>query len=349
MTLPRSLKCVAVSLLTVLVAGGSFSAEAQSAENKVSAGIPISKDLGRADLSTAINITVHLKLSDKAAFDRAVDALYAPASPTFHKWMTNGDLKKYAPTEEQRQMVREELKKHGLTILSTDSLGFTIRARGSIAGVEDAFNTEIRQFEHSGRVFRANVRNARLNGAGGDYVSTVAGLESHQVRPMALRAQDPSAHAAYPSVPLSKLAQGSGFPPFSTTDCLSSPASYNLQAADGTTAVYSRTVFTTDQVCDYLPSQLQDVLGLNDVYASGYKGAGQTIVLVEAYGYPTLQKDANAFFKMANLPMLNSSNFRIVYPQGKPNPNLGVITGWNIEMALDLDWSHVVGPWGQDR
>lgn len=344
MRLPELLKCVAVSLLTLLLAGGSFSAYAQTAETNVSTGIAISKDLGRADLSTEINITVHLKLNNKAAFDRAVDALYDPASPTYHKWMTNADLKKFAPSEEQRQAVREELKRQGLSILSTDSNGFTIRARGTLASVENAFNTEIHQFEHNGKVFRANVRNARLNGAAGDYVSTVAGLESHQVRPMALRAQDPNSHAAYPSIPLSKLAQGSGFPAFSTTNCLSSPATYNLQAPSGTSAVYSGTVFTTSQVCDYLPSQLQDVLGLNDVYAAGYKGAGQTIVLVEAFGYPTLQKDANAFFKMANLPLLNSSNFSIVYPEGKPNPNLGVITGWNIEMALDLDWAHVVAP-----
>lgn len=329
----------------MFLAGGSISAYAQPAETNVSAGTMISKDLGRADLSTAINITIHLKLSDKAAFDRAVDALYDPASPTFHKWMTNGDLRKYAPTEEQRQAVRDELQKHGLTVLSTDANGFTIRARGPIASVENAFNTEIHQFEHEGKVFRANVRNARLNGAAGDYVSTVAGLESHQVRPMAMRATDPLTHATGASVPLGKLAQGSGFPQSSTTDCLSSPATYNIQDPSGSpSAVYSGTVFATSLTCDYLPSQLQNVLGLDDVYAAGYDGAGQTIVLVEAFGYPTLQKDANAFFKMANLPLLNPSNFSIVYPEGKPNPKLGIITGWNNEMALDLDWSHAVAP-----
>lgn len=345
MTLPGSLKCVAVSLLAVLLVGGSFSAYAQPAETNVSPGIKLSKDLGRADLSREINITVHLKLNDKPAFDRAVDALYDPASPTFHKWMTNADLKKYAPTDEQRQSVRAELQRHGLTILSTDSNGFTIRAHGTIASVENAFNTEIHQFEHNGKIFRANIRNARLNGVAGDYVSTVAGLESHQVRPMAVRAQDPSNHAVYPSVPLRQLAGGSGFPPLSTTNCLSSPASYSLQSGtSSTSAEYSGTVFSNSPICDYLPSQLQNVLGLDDVYAAGYNGAGQTIVLVEAYGYPTLQKDANAFFKMAGLPLLNASNFSIVYPEGKPNPKLGILTGWNIEMALDLDWSHVVAP-----
>ena len=89
----------------------------------------------------------------------------------------------------------------------------------------------------------------------------------------------------------------------------------------------------------------RQVLGLDEVFAAGYHGAGQTIVLVEGYGYPTLEKDANEFYRLASLPLLNSSNFRIVYPEGKPaDPNAGILTGWNIEIALDMDSSHSVAP-----
>jgi subtilase family serine protease len=85
-------------------------------------------------------------------------------------------------------------------------------------------------------------------------------------------------------------------------------------------------------------------LGLDVVFAAGYNGAGQTIVLVEGYDYPTLEKDANEFYRLAELPLLNSSNFKIVYPEGKPEPNAGILTGWNVEMALDMDSSHTVAP-----
>jgi subtilase family serine protease len=348
MTLQSSFKhgAVILSLLTALFAGGGSSAHAQQAETNVPAGIQLSRDLGLADSAAEINITVHLKLTDKAAFDKAVDALYDPASPTFHKWMTNADLKKYAPAEGQRQIVRQELQKHGLTILSTDKIGFTIRAHGTIANVESAFNTELHQFEYNGKVFRANVRNARLNGEAGNYVSGVAGLESHQVRPLYTRALDPRTQKPFPSIALGKTAK-SGFPAGSTTNCLSAPATYKLKGTTHLpTAVYSGTVYSLNDnlICDYLPAQLWTALGLPEVYAAGYNGAGQTIVLVEGYGYPTLEKDANTFFKLANLPKLTSSNFSIVYPQGKPNPNEGIISGWNIEMALDLDWAHSVAP-----
>lgn len=346
MALQRSLRCVAAVVLTAVFVIGGLSAYAQGAETNVPAGIQISRDLGLADASAEINITVHLKLNDKAAFDKAVDALYDPASPTFHKWMSDADLRKYAPAASQRQIVRRELEKHGLTILSTDKYGFTIRAHGIIANVEKAFNTELHQFDYNGRTYRANVRNARLNGVAGNYVSTVAGLESHQVRPMYKHAIDPRTQKPYAPVPLSRLAKNAGFPPVSTTDCLTAPATYNLQGASTLpTASYTGTVYDASGLfCVYLPAQLQTAYGLNQVYEQGLNGAGQTVVLVEGYGYPTLEKDANAMFKLAGLPLLNKSNFSIVYPQGKPNPKLGVLTGWDGEIALDVQSSHSIAP-----
>lgn len=345
MTPISSIPLIIALVIPPLALVGS-SAYAQAVATDVPAGIQSSKDLGLPDPSTEINVTVHLKLSDKAAFDQAVEALYDPVSPTFHKWMTNDDLKKYAPSETQRSSVRQELVGHGLTILSTDKIGFTIRARGTIANVESAFNTEIHQFEHNGITFRANVRDIRLTGEAGNYVSSVAGIEGHQMRPLAVRALNLRTQQAAPSVEIDKLPKGSGFPAGSITNCLSAPATYTLQGSNDVTAVYAGTVYMLDDslVCDYLPSQLQTALGLNAVYAAGYDGSGQTIALVEGYGYPTLKQDANTFATLANLPKFTRSNFHIVYPEGKPNPELGISSGWNIEMALDIDSAHTVAP-----
>ncbi|MFZ0478670.1 MAG: S53 family peptidase [Terriglobales bacterium] len=343
MTLPSTFRCAAV-VLTALLVVGCFSAYAQR-ENNVPAGIQMSRDLGLADAAAEINITVHFTLNDKAAFDKAVDALYDRSSPTYHKWMSDGDLKKFAPSASQRQIVRQELEKHGMTILSTDRYGFTIRAHGTIANVEKAFNTEIHQFEYNGKVYRANVRNARLTGEAGDYVYTVAGIESHQVQPLYKQAINPVTKKPNAPLLLKSVSKQAGFPSGSTTQCLSPSATYNL-GSGSPTAVYAGTGYSLDSslICDYIPSQLQAALGLNDVYAAGYTGTGQTIVLVEGYGYPTLEKDANAFSKLAGLPRLTKSNFQIVYPEGKPNPTLGALTGWDIEMALDIDSAHSTAP-----
>jgi len=314
-------------------------ASAQQLENNVPAGNQLSKDLGLADPATEINITLHFKLNDKAAFDKAVDELYDPPSPTFHKWMTDDDLRKYAPPERQRRIVRRELQKHGLTILETDKYGFTVRARGTIANVESAFDTEIHQFEYNGKVYRANVRNARLTGEAGHYVYTVAGLESHDAQPQVLQA--PNAIA----VPLTEHAQSSGFPPYTTTDCLTPPASYTLKGQTALPkAVYTGTGLNQNYICDYLPNQLWTALGLDQVYAAGYNGAGQSVVLIEAYGYAEVQQDANAFNEMAGLPQFNSANFKVVWPEGKPNQQKGVLLNADLETALDVQWAHTIAP-----
>src|SRR5208283_4868344 len=291
----------AILLTAVLLAGWATIAPAQPVETNVPAGLKLSTDLGRVDPGTEINITVHLTLNDKAAFDKAVDALYDPASPTYHQWMSDADLMKYGPTAAQRQLVISELQSRGLTILSTDPIGFTIRARGTIENVESAFNTEIHQFNYNGRTYRANVRDAQMSGVAGNYVSTVAGLESHQARPLSMRALMPGTQQPFPSVVLNKKSLISGFPPVSTTECLSTPIGVGATNG-GTSMYYWGTLYSNDSYgnsnyCDYLPSQLQAVYGLNAVYGAGYNGKGQTIVLVEAYGYPTLKSDANAFFE----------------------------------------------------
>jgi subtilase family serine protease len=347
MTFQSPLRYATCLLLIALLFLVSAPAYAQQSASNVSAGVQVSRDLGLSDVTKEINITVHLKLTDKAAFDKAVDALYDPASPTYHHWMTNADLRRFAPSEQQREIVRRELQNHGLRILSFDAIGFTIRARGTLGNVASAFNTEIHDFEYKGKVFRANIRNAQLSGVAGSYVSTVAGVESHPVQPLYARAVNPHTQKAFPSVPLTSAVTSNGFPYLSTTQCLSAPATYNLGGSSLPNASYSGTVYSINNtlICDYLPNQLQAALGLIDVYDAGYDGKGQSIVLVEGYGYPTLEKDANTFFKLAGLPLLNSTNFQIVYPEGKPsNPDLGILTGWNIEMALDIDWAHSVAP-----
>ena len=57
-----------------------------------------------------------------------------------------------------------------------------------------------------------------------------------------------------------------------------------------------------------------------------------------------MEADANAFFKLAGLPLLTSSNFEIVYPDGIPNPQTGILTGWNLEIALDIQYAHSMAP-----
>jgi subtilase family serine protease len=96
---------------------------------------------------------------------------------------------------------------------------------------------------------------------------------------------------------------------------------------------------------DYTPAQLQAHYGLPTAYKAGLDGTGQTIVLLEAYGYPTIEADANAFSQLTGLPPLTSSNFSVVYPQGPPvSPLAATLLQWDIETAIDVQWAHSIAP-----
>jgi subtilase family serine protease len=81
-------------------------------------------------------------------------------------------------------------------------------------------------------------------------------------------------------------------------------------------------------------------------FANPIGGSG-TIVIVDAYDYPTAYADLTAFSNQFGLPvppLCNGSNapcFAISYASGqKPSVNCG----WNQEAALDIEWAHAMAP-----
>jgi subtilase family serine protease len=322
---------------------------AQRIADNVPASVRQATDLGRVNATEPMTVTVHLHLQNKAAFDTEVDALYDPASPTYHQWLTDTDLARYAPVKEQSAAVLKELENHGLEIVSADEDGFSIRARGTAASVESAFNTQIHEFQSNGKAFRANVLNARLAGPAGDYVESVSGLESHPARPNLRRAISLKTGQPPPTVALSKVQASGGLASLITDQILYTPSAYLLSTPGASlpVGVFYGNVYGANPnlVPGYTPAQLQSLYGLPTAYKAGFNGSGQTIVLLEAYGYPTIEADANAFSSLTGLPSLTSSNFKIIYPDGPPlSPAAGVLTGWDVEIALDVQWAHSIAP-----
>lgn len=71
---------------------------------------------------------------------------------------------------------------------------------------------------------------------------------------------------------------------------------------------------------------------------STYTGAGQTIVIVDAYGSPTLHQDLHAFDAIMGLP---DPQLDVVFPLGQPTTVNG---GWAAETSLDVQWAHAIAP-----
>ena len=93
--------------------------------------------------------------------------------------------------------------------------------------------------------------------------------------------------------------------------------------------------------CGYDAANVTTAYGMKAAYAKGLNGAGQTIVIVDAYAQPTIKADANLFSKLNGLPALTSSNFQIIYPEGKPaSQDLNS----KEETSLDVEWAHALAP-----
>ena len=81
-------------------------------------------------------------------------------------------------------------------------------------------------------------------------------------------------------------------------------------------------------------------------YPSTLDGRGQTILIVDAFGSPTIQNDLAVFDNTFGIPAPPS--FQILCPQGCPTFNPSAIPhdeiGWTIETSLDVEWSHAMAP-----
>ncbi len=102
------------------------------------------------------------------------------------------------------------------------------------------------------------------------------------------------------------------------------------------------------QINCYTPVQYRVAYDLNPLYsgrATGrpITGAGKTIVIVDSYGSPTIQKDLKTFdaeFGFPN-PDLKIEQFGTIPPF---DPTNGTMVGWAEETTLDVEYAHSIAP-----
>jgi subtilase family serine protease len=88
----------------------------------------------------------------------------------------------------------------------------------------------------------------------------------------------------------------------------------------------------------YVPSDIQKAYDFLPLYAQGIDGNGTSIVIIDAYGDPTLSTDLSSFDSSTGLP---SPTLNTYYPNGLPSSG---DSGWALETALDVEWSHAIAP-----
>ena len=92
------------------------------------------------------------------------------------------------------------------------------------------------------------------------------------------------------------------------------------------------------------PRQLRAAYDVGPLLRRGIDGAGQTIVIVDSYGSPTIRRDLRHFdasFGLAGPPWL-----RVIQPAGQVTAfrPTGTRLNWAQETTLDVEWAHVLAP-----
>ncbi|SEK76209.1 S53 family peptidase [Streptacidiphilus jiangxiensis] len=121
------------------------------------------------------------------------------------------------------------------------------------------------------------------------------------------------------------------------------PASAGHVLAKGMPAVLPTSVCLSKiHIRCYTPQQYRKAYNLAPLYKSGINGKGRTIVIVDSFGSPTIQKDLNTFDKTFGLPGTNVD----VRKWGNVPAWTGTSDqlGWAGETTLDVEYAHAIAP-----
>jgi len=92
------------------------------------------------------------------------------------------------------------------------------------------------------------------------------------------------------------------------------------------------------------PTQIANAYNLGSLRQRGIDGAGQTIVIVDSFGSPSIATDLTDFDAAFGLPAPPS--LKVIQPAGPVPAYTDTTTrsGWASETDMDVEWAHVMAP-----
>lgn len=312
-------------------------------------------DQGPADPTAVISVTAWLKLQNENQLDRVVQQLYDKKSPNYHQWLNQSQFNaSFSPTAQQVNAVQNFLTAHGLSVVEVAENNFYVKAQGSIGQIEQAFHTSIHNFSLNGVAHRSNTSDPSGNDAGMGLIAAVTGMDDLGFEPAySFPVEDDPVNGQF--YPLATGASPAGL--FFESQCFTGVRTVTFPN-NATPATVPQSTYTGSRYgapitnkqlghlpsCGYQPSEVQTAYNMNALYAQGFDGSGQTIVIVDAYGSDTIQQDAEIFSQVYGLPDITPANFQIVKAGGLVHNPKGPARNWSIETTLDVEWAHALAP-----
>lgn len=94
----------------------------------------------------------------------------------------------------------------------------------------------------------------------------------------------------------------------------------------------------------YSPQEIRAAYDVTPLLNAGYTGKGQSIVIIDSFGSPTIAQDLHTFDVGYGLP--DPPSLKVLSPLGTVpfDPNNSDQAGWAFETTLDVEWAHALAP-----
>lgn len=105
--------------------------------------------LGDVPATNELRLAIGLPLRDPAGLSNFLDAVYDPASPDFHKYLTPAEFTaRFGPTEADYAAVQAFARASGFQITGTHGNRLLLDVRANAADIQRAFHLTLRWFQH---------------------------------------------------------------------------------------------------------------------------------------------------------------------------------------------------------
>jgi subtilase family serine protease len=347
LTFATALLGIGLSGVTVVLGAGNGNSFAISGNTP--GFVAMATDLGPADPNTVMAVTVWLNLHNEAKLDKLVSQQQQRGSGQYHNWITQDQFNaSFGPTSQELNSVQNHLNAKGLSTVFVAENNLFVKVQGTVADIQKAFHVQIHNYNFAGQPHRSNTADPSVDDASGAHIAAITGMDDYGFQPHVAQPTEGDG-SPFPSRPLTTVAPNGLF---FEAHAFRPPQTVTF-AGGGNTAIYTGNRYGADITNTalghlppqgYQPSDVQTAYRLNAVYGAGLNGAGQTIVIVDAYGSSTIAKDAEVFSATYGLPDLTPTNFQIVKAPGLSNNPHGVELTWDLETTLDVEWSHAIAP-----
>jgi len=353
------LPSMAILLAFLTLMGSAFAASGRTLPNNTPGLVATAQNLGPESPSTVINLTLWMQARNQAALDELTQQIYTKGSPNYHAFLTLEQFKaQFALGDRELQVVKDFAKAHGFEVISVSKANFAVQVRGTVGDAQNAFHVQINRYEQNGTVFHAPDTAPSIDGEAAAYVAAVSGLHNLGAKPSSVRPIDPDTGQPYPgwrltsqdlakhapSVLSQPLVQTAGI--FFEDQCWKGVESHYFTTKNKPPeAAYKGNRYGADPgsplghlpPCGYEPLAALTAYQMLPLFEAGVTGEGQTLVIVDAFDWPSLQADLDTFSDVFGLP---GASLTIYQPEGSPPYD----SGWGSEESIDLQWGHTMAP-----